>query len=134
MFNKKKKPSVKIPSKVLKKEAKKIAKKMLDTEKKKEKQKLLKEKAKVKASKKLEQKKVNEKNWEDFFNEHLQREFLGGLWITIGIILFAIFFSSAVFSTKITSFLQFLFGQGFWLLSFFSIGFGSILLIKKNIY
>ncbi len=134
MFGKRRKaPSIKIPSGVLKKEAEKVAKKMLDSERKKERRKEIKERAKNKATKKIVKQKDVQKNWELFFDEHLQREFWGILWIAIAIIFVTIFWSSAEFSVKISDGFEFLFGKGRWLVPLFLTGFGTIFLARKEI-
>lgn len=133
MFGKKKTPSVKIPNAVLKKEASKMVKKMINAEKQKEKKRLIKEKAKGRATKKIAQKKEHQSQWDSFFDVHLQKEIWGGIWIFLGVILMAIFFSNTSFGNFIThEIFQKLLGLGMWILPFFLIGFGLNFFVKKD--
>ncbi len=133
MFGTKKKPSVRIPSSILKKEAEKVAKKMMDREKKKEKTKLLREKAKAKAQNKVKKQKQTEKDWQNFAGDHLHREIYGVIWILLAVIVLAIFFSPADVSVEVSRGIQFLFGQGKWLVPLFALGFGVTLLSRRDV-
>lgn len=134
MFGSKKKaPSVKIPAGVLRREAERAAKKMMAAEKKKERTKILREKAKAKASKKVAKNKATKHTWDSFYDENLQREFWGGAWILIAIIIVAIFLSSADFSQMLTrTFFQKIFGLGMWLFPVFLAGIGVSLFWNKD--
>ncbi len=134
MFNRKKKtPSIKIPNAVLKREATKVAKRMLAMEKKKERRKLLKEKAKTKATKKIKKKKIAEEVWESYFDESIQREIWGWIWIFFSFILIGIFLSKTNTTLWIThEIFQSGFGIGMWGLPIFSFVIGTTLLIKKD--
>ncbi|MCF7831019.1 DNA translocase FtsK [Candidatus Gracilibacteria bacterium] len=133
MFGKKKRPSVKIPSSVLKKEAQKMARKMIVSEEKKERQKIMREKARSKATKKIERKKIQQDNWDDFLTDSVRQEIWGGIWIAVSIILLTLFWSSAPLAKTIFSSLKVLLGIGVWLFPLFLGGVGASLLIKKEI-
>lgn len=135
MLSKKRKaPTVKIPQSVIKREAQKAAKKMLDAERKKEKQKLLKEKAKNKAASKVLKQKKAEENWTEYYSESLQREFWGGAWISLGIVLTGIILASTPFTDWAeTKILRHLFGQMMWVLPISLIGTGLLLIFKKSV-
>ena len=134
MFGKKKSPSVKIPSGVLKREATKAAKKMLAAEKKKERTKLIREKAKVRATKTVQRKKENAEHWDSFYDITLHREIIGGSWVVLSILLGALFLSDksfAVFLTK--SVFQAGFGMGMWILPLASFVFGVVFFLKEQV-
>jgi len=132
MFGKKKRPSVKIPSSVLKKEAQKMAKKMIVSEEKKERQRSMREKARSKASKKVERQRIQQNNWDDFLTDSVRQEIWGGVWIAFSILLVTLSWSSAPLSLKIFSSFRTLFGIGTWLMPLFLGGIGISLLIKKE--
>ncbi len=134
MFGRKKAPAVKIPSSVLKKEAEKIAKQMLKREEDKEKKRIQREKAKEKAVKKVERKKNDDANWEGFAGEGLNREIYGGIWISLAVLLTAVFFSDAEVSVRVSDFFEFLFGIGRWILIILGVGLGVTLLSRKDIH
>ncbi len=132
MFGKKKSPTVRIPNSILKREASKMAKKMLTAEKRNERNKLVREKAKGRATKKIAQKKINQSQWDNFYDFHLQREILGVFFVFLSILLSAIFFSDATLSEFITYWIQNLFGLGMWVLLVAFIGLGLALFLKKE--
>ncbi len=133
MFGKKKKsPTVRIPASVLRKEAQKAAKKMLEAEKRKEKQKLLREKAKAKAKQKLEKKKAREKKLNEFKDTPIYKEIIGWTWIILGVVLVAIFFSSADLAKQIFAGFRWLFGTGLWLIPLILMAIGGIFIFTKN--
>ena len=134
MFGRKKKPSVSIPSSILKKEAEKMAKKMLKKEEEKERKKILKEKAKLKATKKVEKKKVEDAQWEDYAGNGLQREIYGGIWISCALLFVVLFLANKPLAIDIAEWFQSLFGIGMWLIPIFCMGFGMALLARRNIY
>ncbi|PID70706.1 hypothetical protein CSB37_01315 [bacterium DOLZORAL124_38_8] len=131
MFAKKKKsPSVKIPSSVLKKEAEKMAKKMLKQQEEKEKRKLKREKVKEKAKKKLEKQK-QEIEWNaHFFADPLRREIMAGICFSVALGLVVLFLTSQPIPQQIYSFLQSLFGIGVWSLPFACLWAGVFFLRK----
>ena len=133
MFGKRKKaPSIRIPASVLRKEAQKAAKKMLAAEKKKERTKLLRVKAKERAKSKIEKTKSREKKSAEFKNTPIYKEIIGWSWIGLGIILFAIFFSSADVSRQIFAGFRWTFGIGLWIMPLIFIAIGSIFIATKN--
>lgn len=133
MFGKKKKsPSVRIPASVLRKEAQKAAKKMLAAEKKKERTKLLRVKAKEKAKKKIEKSKSREKKVAEFKNTPIYKEIIGWSWAALGVVLFAVFFSSAAVSRQIFAGFRWLFGIGMWIVPLICIAVGVMFIITKN--
>ncbi|MCF7812639.1 DNA translocase FtsK [Candidatus Gracilibacteria bacterium] len=134
MFGGKKKPSVRIPASVLKKEAEKMAKKMKKTEEKREKQKRIREKAKEKAFQKRDQQKQRQEQWDDFLTDHLKREIWGGIWIVLAILLLVLFWSPAPFAQQIFRGFRFLFGIGTWLIPPFLLGIGLATFLKKEIH
>lgn len=134
LFGKKKQPAVKIPSTILKREAEKIAKQILKKEKAKERKQILKEKAKEKATRTVVKKKVEEQHWEDFSGEGLSREIYGIIWILVACVFGAIFFSDAQASLTVSSFFQYLFGLGKWIVPVMCLGLGWVLLAQKDIY
>jgi len=135
MYSRRKKaPSVKIPSSVLKREAEKAAKRMMDAERKKDRNKELKAKAKAKASKKIETKKKIKEDTQNFFSQGFQQEIVGASLIGIGLILLAIFFSDAPAAAWIHfEVFRALFGAVHWLVPFGLIGFGGLLFWQKDI-
>lgn len=133
MFGKRRKaPSVKIPSAVLKREAERAAQKILAAERKKDRNKEIKERAKNRATKKISKQKNDVRDWELFFDDHLRREFWGVLWIAFAIILLTVFWSSAEFSEKISDVFRFLFGRGMWLVPLFAASFGIVFLTRRE--
>ncbi len=114
-----KRPSVKIPASVLKKEAQKQAKKMLQAERKKEATALAREKAKDRARSKITRQKNKQEHWESFFHEHLHQELWGALWLGLAVFLVAIMFSEAIFSQNLEGWLRSVFGRGIWILPAF---------------
>ena len=134
MSRKKKAPTVKIPSSVLKREAEKAAKKMIEAERKKERNKELKAKAKAKATKKIETKKAQKEDLQAFFSQGFQREIVGSGLIGFGLILLAIFFSDAPAAQWVHyDVFRALFGAAHWLLPFGLMGFGGLLFWQKEI-
>ena len=134
IFGRKKTPAIKIPSTILKREAEKMAKKILKKEKEKEKKQVLKEKAKEKATVKVAKKKEEQQHWEHFSGDGLSREIYGIIWILVACVFIAIFFSEASVSVKVSSFFQYLFGVGKWIVPIMCLGFGAILLSRKDVY
>lgn len=134
MFGRKKTPAVKIPSSILKREAEKMAKKILKKEKEKEKKQVLKEKAKEKATMQVAKKKVENKHWEDFSGDGLNREIYGIIWIFLACIFIAVFFSEAAVSIKVSGFFEYLFGIGKWIVPVMCLGFGVTLLARKDVH
>ncbi|NCP66889.1 DNA translocase FtsK [bacterium] len=134
LSRKKKAPSVKIPSSVLKREAEKAAKRMIEAERKKERNKELKSKAKAKATKKVETQKAQKEEIQAFFANGFQREIIGSSLIGLGLILLAIFFSEAPAAQWIHyEVFRALFGATHWLLPFGLMGFGGLLFWQKEI-
>ena len=135
MFSKKRKaPSVKIPSSVLKREAEKAAKKMIAAERKRERTKELKAKAKERATKKVANKKAVKEDTAAFFDRSFQREIVGSSFIGVGLILLALFFSEAPAAEWIHyELFRALLGAVHWLLPFGLIGFGGLLFWQKEI-
>lgn len=123
---------MRIPASVLRKEAQKAAKKMLEAEKKKERAKALREKAKAKAKAKIERQKSREKKVAEFKNTPIYKEIVGWSWISLGIILLAIFFSSAELSRQIFAGFRWLFGIGLWIVPLIFIAIGGIFIFTKN--
>ena len=119
MFAKKRKtPSVKIPSAVLKKEAEKMAKKMMKQQEEKEKRKIKREKIKEKAKRKVVKKK-QEAEWNDhFFADPLMREISAGVCFSLALGLVVLFLTDQQIPKQIFSFLQSLLGIGAWILPF----------------
>ncbi len=133
MFGRKKAPSVKIPAAVLKREAAKQAKRMIAAEKKKERVKLLREKAKQKAMKKVKAKKKKEEAWSEYYDSSLHREIWGGLWISLGVIIIALFFGKTEITEWITyDVFQRIFGLGMWLVPIFCFTIGGIFFMKRD--
>lgn len=130
---KKKAPSIKIPSAVLKREAQRAAKKMMQQEKLKEKKKALKEKAKTKVSQQVEKKKEQQQHWESYMTPGLKRDIWATALLGVAVILLALYFSKAPLSVAITDFIQSVFGVGTWLLPVFLFVIGGALLIYKNL-
>ncbi len=134
LSRKKKTPTVKIPSSVLKREAEKAAKKMIEAERKKERNKELRAKAKAKATKKVATKKAKQEESEAFFSQGFQREIWGSGLIAFGLILLAIFFSDGPAANWIHyDFFRAIFGAVHWLLPFGLIGFGGLLFWQKEL-
>lgn len=133
MFGRKKKPSVRIPSTILKKEAEKMARKMMQSEKEKEKKRELREKAKAKAAKKVEKRKEVDAHWDEFFNDHMRREIWGGVWIAVAILLLVLFWSTTAFAEEFYSAFRFLFGIGTWFIPFFLIGVGGVIFVRREV-
>ncbi|MCF7917387.1 DNA translocase FtsK [Candidatus Gracilibacteria bacterium] len=133
MFGRKKKPSVRIPSGVLKKEAERMARKILQNDKKKEKEREIKERARAHATQKVERRKERDANWGEFFNDHMRREIWGGIWIVLAVFLTVLFLGSTTFSQEFYGLFRFLFGIGTWIIPFFFIGIGIMVLTKKDI-
>ncbi len=136
MFSRKKKaPSVKIPSSVLKREAQKAARQMIAAERKKEQKKVIKLKAKEKAAKKVEAQKVEKEVIKNFFDDHFVREIIGSLWICAGLVILAIFFSKAPLAQWLNfEFFRQLFGSARWLVPLGCIALGGILFWRKDIH
>jgi len=132
MFGKKKTPAIKIPNTLIKKEASKMVKKMIADEKKKERKKALKEKAKLKAKKTINKRKSQDKDWEDYYDEGLQKDVCGSILIFLAIIFVGIFMSEAPISDLIADKLQQFFGIGAYLLPVFFLGLGSKYIITKE--
>lgn len=134
LSRKKKAPTVKIPSSVLKREAEKAAKRMIEAERKKEKNKALKAKAKIKATQKIETRKAQKEEIQAFFGQGFQREIVGSILIGLGFILLALFFSEAPAAQWIHyEIFRSLFGALHWLLPFGFIGFGGLLFWQKEV-
>lgn len=136
MFGKKKRatPKVRIPSSVLKKEAQKIAKKMIEQETRREKQKVLKEKAKEKAKLKIERQKGTADAWDSIVDEHMKREIWAGVWILVGLLVGALFFSqSTPFAEYIFKALKHIFGIGIYTLPLICFGLGYFLFRNKDL-
>lgn len=134
LSRKKKAPSVKIPSSVLKREAEKAAKRMMDAERKKERNREIKAKAKARASKKINTKKQTKEDTQNFFNQGFQREIVGSSLIGVGLILLTMFFSDAPAAAWIHyEIFRALFGAAHWLLPFGLMGFGGLLFWQKEI-
>ena len=134
MFGSKNRPSVKIPSSVLKKEAEKIARKMRLTEEKKDRDREVRERAKLRAAKNVERKREQNEQWEVFFDDHMRREILGGAWIATAVALVAIFLSDTKFSVGFYETFRVLFGIGYVLVPLACIAIGTTLLLKKEIH
>ena len=127
-----KRPSVKIPASVLRKEAQKQAKKMIQAERKKEATALAREKAKDRARKKITRSKDKQEHWEDFFHTHLRQEIWGAGWIGAAILLVAVFYSEAIFSQNLEGWLRSVFGRGVWMVPLFCAGIGGSVFLKSE--
>lgn len=134
MFSgKKKAPTVKIPSSVLKREAEKAAKKMLAAERKKERNKELKARAKEKAAKQVTKKKAVAEDTKNFFDGGFQRELVGSTFIGVGLILLTIFFSEAPAAQWLHyGVFEFLFGVVHWLVPLALVLFGALLFWQRD--
>lgn len=133
MLKRKKAPSVKIPSSILKREAQRAAKKMMQEERLKEKKKTLKEKAKEKATGQIEKKKERQEHWQTYMTPELKRDIVATVLLGFAVILLALYFSEAPVSVQITAFIQSVFGVGTWLLPVFLVFTGGALLLYKNL-
>lgn len=134
LSRKKKAPSVKIPSSVLKREAEKAAKRMIAAERKKERTRELRVKAKAKATRKVATKRAKVEETAEFFDRSFQREIIGSGFIGGGLILLAIFFSEAPAAQWIHyELFRSLLGATHWALPFGLIGFGGLLFWQKEI-
>ncbi len=133
LSRKKKAPSVKIPSSVLKREAEKAAKKMIEAERKKEKQKEIRAKAKAKATKKVEKKKQKDAVADEFLDNNFQREIIAATWICGGVILLTLFLSETPLAELIT---QKIFLAGFgamsWAIPIICIALGIALFTNRR--
>lgn len=133
MFGKRKAPSVKIPAAVLRREATKQAKRMMASEKKKERNRLIRERAKTKATKKVQTKKKKEAAWDEYYDSSLHREIWGGLWVSLGVIIFALFFGKTEITEWITyDVFQRIFGMGMWFTPIFCFMVGGIFFMKRD--
>lgn len=133
MAKRKKAPSVKIPSAVLKREAQRAAKKMILQEKQREKKKDMKAKAKTKATKQVTKKKEQKEEWETYMSPALQRDLFIAGFFGFGVILVALYLSTAPLSVAITNFIQSVFGVGTWLLPVFFFVIGGAMLMVRNL-
>ena len=126
-FGRKKSPSVKIPSNILKREAAKMAKQIIKKENEKEKKKLarekLREKAKTKARKIKNINDLHEEHWDNFFSDGMQKELLIGGWGFITIIFLIFLFSPAEVPLLVNDYLSSILGQSKWQLPFISLSF-----------
>lgn len=133
MFGKKKKsPSVKIPSGVLKKEAQRMAKQMIKAEEKRERMRIKREKAKEKAKKTVKKQKNTVAFDEHFFSSPIKREIAAGTCFALAAGLIALLFSNAPAATEISGFFRDIFGVGTWFLPLILIGKGIFFLQKIN--
>ncbi len=128
-------PYLRIPTKLIKKEATKEAKRLQKKEQDKIKQQEKKEKLKQKTKLKKEKTTQNKEYWSDFFDEHLRRELLAGIWIMCSVICFALFLSNSLIAQEITNnFFRHFFGQGIWIFPFILLGVGLAIIFHKNLY
>ncbi|MCF7905814.1 DNA translocase FtsK [Candidatus Gracilibacteria bacterium] len=130
--SKKKRPSVKIPASVLKREAEKMARKMKLAEERKEREREMRARAKEKAAKNIERKKEHNQKWDEFLNEHLRREIWGGGWIAFSLALVAIFWSDTEFSIGLYHVFRQMFGIGAWGVPMGLFGIGIAMLLKRD--
>ena len=127
-----KKPSVRIPSSVLKKEAQKMAKKMMLAEKKKERAKEIREKAKTRAANKVQKTKTQKENWEGFMDEGMRREVWGGAFLGLGAIVMAFYISQNLYAQQFELYVRMIIGRGAWFLPLIFIGIGMLFLLQKE--
>ena len=121
MFGRKKRPpSVKIPSLVLKREAQKMAQRLLKAEKQKEarreKQAKIKAKAKQQLEKKVQRQSQLHQDWQEFFSPSLRQEILGSAWILGGGIWLSCLLLTAPVPRFLAEKLFLFFGVGAWLM------------------
>lgn len=129
----KKSPSVKIPSAVLKREAQKMAKDLMKKEEEKEKKRLAREKMKQRARRKLELKKEQADAWDTYFHGGaVAREVWASIWIFLALILIALFLSTAPAAQGITNVFKQVIGAGIWVLPFGLAALGILLFAKKE--
>ncbi len=134
MFGRKKSPSVKIPSGILKKEAEKMARKLRMQDEKRERERAIRERARQKTNRKMDRRKMQDELWDDFLDEHVRREIWGGAWIALAVALVAIFWSETNFATQVYGIFRALFGAGTWLVPLGCAGIGGALLVKEDLH
>ncbi len=128
----KKSPSVKIPSAVLKKEAQKMAKQIMKKEEQKERNRIAREKTKQRAKRKVEIKKDQDSTWESYYYGGVSREVWASIWIFVAITLVALFSSQASVGQSVTRGFLSVFGMGIWVLPVIFVGLGILLFVRKE--